>query len=264
VDPIVRVTGVTSSGSGTIISVTIPAAAGVGDVMVNKSGSGGATLSNAFPTNLTGTFGTPPPTGDPDLTSVNPSSIDALIPGTGKTITLTGTNLSTVTDVLCDGSPVDVSLWSLVNSTTITLDMPQVATLGAHTLGVTNGTITDNLAVSIVAPATPKLQWGTGDSLNSVTQSGGLDMTLGGTPGSVHGVFGSSIAPPGAPRYLRDSLTNVLRFPGVYTIPSSGWLEVHVEGLPDPNLVGALWFGKSYTAGPTPVGSNDQSIILSP
>lgn len=89
-DPLVKVTGVTSNG--TAITVTIPASAGPGDVIVKKSGSGNATLSNAFPTDLVNTFGTPP-FPSPNITGVSPSTIDALIPGTAQTITITGTDL---------------------------------------------------------------------------------------------------------------------------------------------------------------------------
>jgi len=262
-DPVfLIVAGVASSGGGTVISVTIPATATVGDVMVNKSGAGGATLSNAFPTDLVGTFGTPPAT-TPNITSVTPSSIEALIPGTGETITLGGVNLDLTTDVLLDGSPIDPARYTIVNATTITLDMPQAASLGAHNLGVTDGSATDNFSVTIVIPASAKLQWGTGDALNVVDMNDGLDLIVAGTPGEVHGVFGSRTGPPGVPNHFITPV-GVLRFAGVYTIPAQGWIAAHVEGLPDPALVGATWYGRSYVAGLPSQTSNDQSITLVP
>ncbi len=87
VDPIVRVSGVPSTG--TELSVVIPAAAGPGDVLVKKPGTGGATLSNAFPTDLVNAFGVPPVL-HPHLQSVTPDTVECLIPGTGRTVTLGG------------------------------------------------------------------------------------------------------------------------------------------------------------------------------
>jgi hypothetical protein len=263
VDPIVRVTGVASTGNGTVVSVTIPGNAGVGDVIVKKTGAGGANISNAFPTDLVGTFGTPPGTV-PDITSVTPSIIEALIPGTDKTIALGGTNLNFTTSVLLDGAPIDPSRYTIVNATSITLDMPQASSLGAHTLGVTNGVATDNFGVSIVVTSSAKLQWGTGDALNLVHRDDGLDIIVAGNPGEIHGVFGSPSGPPARPDHFRTRPVPLMQFAGSYMIPAKGWLEVNVGGLPDPTLVGALWFGRSYVLGTPLRTSNDQSIALIP
>jgi hypothetical protein len=52
-DPLVRVLGVVSTLGGTRIDLAVPAGAGAGDVLVKLPGStNGATLSNAFPTDL--------------------------------------------------------------------------------------------------------------------------------------------------------------------------------------------------------------------
>ncbi|NOT30708.1 MAG: matrixin family metalloprotease [Planctomycetes bacterium] len=269
VDPIVRVTGVSSTAGNTIITVTIPAAASPGDVMVNKSGSGGATLSNAFPTDLVGTFGIPP-FPHPNITGIAPSSIEALVPGTAETITLTGTDLNQTTSVTIDGSAIPASRWTIVNPTTITLDMPMVATLGAHNLGTTDGFVLDQFPITVVAPATPKLEWGTGDAGNVVDQDVGLTMTLSGQPGQRHIVLSSPVGPPSLSRFLDTanllSEGASLAKPGSYTIPASGWLSVSIPNLPDPAVVGANWFGKSFSlVRPLPfVGSNDQSITLVP
>jgi hypothetical protein len=59
-DPRVRVLGVASAAGGKRITVAIPAAAGPGDVLVD-AGAGSEFLSNAFPTDLAGVFGFPPP-----------------------------------------------------------------------------------------------------------------------------------------------------------------------------------------------------------
>ncbi len=54
-DP-VKLFGVVSTFGGTMIEVTLPAAAGSGDVLVRKPNSGFSSLSNAFPFNATGAF----------------------------------------------------------------------------------------------------------------------------------------------------------------------------------------------------------------
>ncbi|HEX6883203.1 MAG TPA: matrixin family metalloprotease [Planctomycetota bacterium] len=262
-DPIVRVLNVNSTMGGTAISVTIPAAAGPGDVMINGSGSGGSTLSNAFPTDLMGTFGDPPALPHPDITSVSPSPIEALIPGTAETITLTGIDLDLTTQLSLGATPIPSSRWTIVNATTITLDMPQAPSLGVVNLSATDGIQTDVFPVTIVAPTTPKLEWGNGDALNNVSRAAGLDMILGGEPGELHVVLSSPYAQPTFGRYLFDTSDRRITVTGV--IPASGWLAVHVGDLPRLAL-GNTWFANSFHVQlpkPFPV-SNDQSITFVP
>jgi len=264
IDPIVRVLGVASSNGETLITVSIPADASPGDVMINAPGTGGNTLSNAFPTDLEGVFGTPPGT-HPALTNVTPSSVDALIPGTDQTVTLKGSNLDLATAVRLDGVDLSPISYTIVDPTTITLDMPQASSLGAHQLSVTDGLVPASIEVTIVPPATPKLQWGTGDALDHVLRASGLDMIVSGTPGELHVVRGSSTGAPSLSRF-RGAPGNPLVDAGAYVIPAKGWLAVHLDGLPDPALVGSTWSGKSFAIlGPgTFPPSNDQTITLLP
>jgi matrixin len=264
VDPIVRVTGVPSLSAGTMLVLAIPPAAGPGDVLVRIPGAGAAALSNAFPTDLEGTLGTPPPR--PDLASVTPALIEALIPGTAETVTLTGTRLDLATAFLLDGTTIDPARYTLVDSGTVTLDMPQ-ADLGPHELAVTDGTTVDVLPVTIVPPAAPRLEWGSGDPLDVVSRAAGLDMVLAGEPGELHLVRGSPLGPPSlGPHLFRPAPSQALLDAGAYVIPAQGWIAVHVDALPDPALVGSLWFARSFAiAHPQPfVASNDQSITLVP
>jgi hypothetical protein len=55
----IKVTGVSSTGGGTQIQVSIPAGAVDGDVMVRLNGTGHTSLSNAFPINIGGGVGGP-------------------------------------------------------------------------------------------------------------------------------------------------------------------------------------------------------------
>jgi len=267
-DPLVKVTGVTSSG--TEITVTIPGAAGPGDVIVKKSGTGNATISNAFPTDLVNTFGVPP-TPHPNITSVTPSTIDALIPGTAQTITIGGVDLDLTTDLLIDGSPIAASRYTIVNPTTITLDMPQVATLGVHTLGATDGVGTDSFNVTIVAPALPKYELGDGEPLNVVDRTNGLTYIVSGTVGSTHRIQASLSNVPSVNAFVSLDIGNnftQLFDGGNIVIPAAGWVSVTVPpaNLPVPPLAGTTYYSQNYDQTfPTPFDvSNLQSIVLVP
>jgi hypothetical protein len=267
-DPIVRVLGVASTNGGTVITLAVPGTAGPGDVIVNKSGTGHATISNAFPTDLVNTFGIPP-IPHPNVTNITPSTIDALIPGTAETIQLTGTDLDLTISVTLDGAAIAASRWTIVNPTLITLDMPQAPTLGAHDLGVTDGFVLDELAVTIVAPATPKYEMGTGDALNVVDRDNGLPLILSGVPGRQHRVYASlSNLPSNSPAYnleIGNNFTN-LYDGGQYVIPASGWLQLTVptSALPDPGPGGAVFYSQTAEIFlPKPFDdSNVQSMTL--
>jgi hypothetical protein len=269
VDPRVRVQGLTSSNGGTVITVAIPAEAGPGDVLVKKSGAGNATLSNAFPTDLVGTFGNPP-NSEPDITNVTPSTIDALIPGTIETVTLTGTNFLLVTDVLLDGVAIDPSRYTVLNASTITLDMPQANGLGVRNLGVTDGVNTDTFPITIVVPSSPKYELGTGDQLNVVDRDNGLPFIVCGDVGSLHYVYASPSNLPSSNAFASFDIGNnftQLTLAGIFTIPAKGWFSVLVptSALPNPGAGSQTWYSQSLELDGSPApfpSSNFQSIVL--
>ena len=264
-DPIVKVIGASSIG-GNEITVTIPADAGPGDVMVRVPGNSGASLSNAFPTDLEGTFGNVPDPF-PNITFLSPSTVDALVPGTAQTVTLTGLDLLLTTDVLLDGTPMDASRYTIVDDNTITVDMPQASSLGTHQIGLTNGTTTDTFSISVVAPATAKLQFGNGEPLNVVDRDLGLDVVVSGQPGDLHYVRASLNHYPNLDRFLNLAPGHPaapLYNGGAITIPAKGWASYHLGNLPDPGLLGMDWFAQSFVLDrPRPFAtSNQQSIHL--
>ncbi|HEX6883590.1 MAG TPA: matrixin family metalloprotease [Planctomycetota bacterium] len=267
-DPIVRVLGVNSANGGTLISVAVPANAGPGDVIVNGPGSGGNTLSNAFPTDLVNTFGMPPATG-PAITNVSPSSIPALIPGTAETISITGTGLDLATQVLVDGSPVDPARFTIVGPTSITLDMPQVNSLGAHSIGVTDGSNTSTFPVSVVAVTGIVLQAGTGDPGNVVDRDDGLTFHFAGTPGKTYRLVASlSGVPSVAPGVINLSLGNNFQQifnAGNYLIPAAGWLSVTFPSgnLIDPGPGGRTFYNQMIDlAPPSPYETGNLQTFL--
>ncbi len=267
VDPIVRVSGLSSSAGGTRIDLTIPGAAGPGDVMVNNPGSGNATMSNAFPTDLVGSFGNVP---GPNISLVTPSTFDALIPGTSEAITISGTNLNLVTSVTLGGVTAAASRWTIVNSTTITLDPPQVPTLGGVSLVVSDGASSDSFAVTIVEPATPKYELGTGDPLNVVDQDVGFPFILSGQVGGAHHMYISPDNIPSSNMFASFDIGNnftTLTKVGLFTIPAKGWIEIFVGpgAIPDPGPSGMVFYAQNLvfdgTPKPFPV-SNLQSMFL--
>ncbi len=93
----VKLTGVASTGGGTQISVTVPAGIQDGEVMVKRSGSGNADLSNAWPIDVGAGAGDPPL-----VTSVDPAMGAA---GGFTSVTIAGTGFSDATGVTFDATP---------------------------------------------------------------------------------------------------------------------------------------------------------------
>jgi hypothetical protein len=266
-DPRLIVSGLSSNGAR--LTLPIPAGAAPGDVLVKVGVSGHVSVSNAFPTDLVGTFGTPP-VAHPAITSVSPATIDALIPGSAQSITLTGADLDLASAVLLDGVALDPTRYTIVNASTITLDMPQASSLGDHKLGVSDGIVTDEFTVTIVAPALPKLEVGSGDPFNVVDRDDGLPMIVSGRVGSLHRVLASFSPVPSSNAYVSLDLGNGFSqiFVGVsVVIPASGWALVTFppSALFDPGPGPGLTFYNQTVdlTFPTPFDvSNLQTMVL--
>jgi hypothetical protein len=200
----VKVTGVASSAGGTVISVTIPAGITDGDVLVKTSGSGHASLSNAWPLDLGGS------TADvPVLASVLPTSGPA---GGFTQVTLAGTGLSGAAAVTFDGVPA--LNFQVVNGTTMTATTPG-GPLGAKAdITVTDSegssTLTDaftwtaNPAPNIgsVFPFTGSIHGGTEVTVYGSSVVGVTSVTFGGVPGTALDVVSATeinvVTPPHA------------------------------------------------------------------
>ncbi|MCZ6596045.1 MAG: hypothetical protein O7B99_00235 [Planctomycetota bacterium] len=204
-----------------------------------------------------------------ELTEVIPSQIEALIPGSGKTIELHGEGFGPATQVLIDGVPAGGILpaWSFVDETLIKLDMPQVDHLGAITVTVQDGIYQDSVVAEIVVPAAPVLQLGTGGSPSIVIQSQGIDVTVSGVPGSSH-IVGVSLSNqpssiPGVVDLLIGGDFTSLFEIGTFTIdPVQAWTQVHfpLGGL----APGTTFYGQSVDLTlPVPLAtSNLQEVLI--
>jgi hypothetical protein len=225
VDPRVRVTGVSSSGGGTQIAVSLPANAGHGEIAVKQSTTGHTTLSNAFPFDTIGDSGAP-------LTVIGtiPSPIENLQPGTAETITVLGAGFSLATEILIDGNPI-AGTYTVLSETQITFDWFPLSSLGAHTLEVVDGLDSDSITIDVVANTTPTLQVGTGDPGNVVSFF--AVCMLAGPVGSIqYFVASPSSIPSVLPGMIELDMGNVfqeLYEIGVYVIPATGSKNVLVS-----------------------------------
>jgi len=266
VNPRVKLTGIASTG-GTVITISVPSNAGPGDVMVKlPTSNGGSSLSNAFPTDLVGTFGIVPLTAGPVLTSLSPPAVAALVPGTGRTVELAGAELQRVVSVQLDAEPVDPSRWRVLDGTRIEIDLPQLASLGAHVLCVSDGTAASALDFEVVAPAAPVLELATGEPLSRVQRDDGLTLRLSGQPGSRQLLLVSSASLPSQNALVSLEIGagfGELVSAGIHTIPAQGWLELSISSLPDPGVAGQALYAQSVALGARPFAvSNLQSVFL--
>ncbi len=232
-----------STGGGTLITVAIPAAAGPGNVMIQRSGaSNGSDLSNAFPTDLINPFGDVP-TPPISLTGVSPMEIPALVPGTSQTVTLTGDGLLSVTQLMFFIPPFDIQIdpshWTIVNDTTITVDMPQAIQLGSVPITVFDGQDFATINATWVPVSSPQLQLGTGDPLNGVDTDNGMDIIVAGGVGQVVWLFGSTSSAPSTSVNVNLDIGNnfsELIFLGSVNIGPQGYTMLHFtpSQLPNP------------------------------
>ena len=246
-DPRVIVSSVASTNGNTQISVTIPAAAGPGNVMVATAGAGnGSDLSNAFPTDLVNPFGDIP--APPiSLASISPMDIPALTPGTQETVTLTGSGLLSVQEVMFFIPPLDIQIdpsrWTIVNDTTITIDMPQAIQLGPIPISIFDGQDYATINANFVEVASPQLQLGSGDAANGVDTDNGMSVIVAGEVGSTHWLFGSaSFLPSNSPNVNMGIGNNFsdLIFLGAVNIGGAGYTELNFTPAQLPNPPSAL------------------------
>ncbi|HET6204220.1 MAG TPA: matrixin family metalloprotease [Planctomycetota bacterium] len=240
------VSGLPSSGGGTSIAVTIPANAADGDVLVRiAAGTAGSALSNAWPLDI----GAGPPPAPPVLTSVSPGAV-AIYGYPMPTITLTGTDLGSVTTVNLGGGFLTGSAIS-ASATQVTFGLPLLPALGPTPVSVTAPSGTSNsLSLQVDAVDPPYLEVvplaGTGFPLNVAT------WTLPGRP--VIPALSTSNLPSNLPGIvdlaLGDNFTNFFFF---QALPASVTQGSAVLSLVVPSgTLGLTVFFQSVTI-PSPV-----------
>jgi Matrixin/IPT/TIG domain len=175
-----------NSVNGTSLSVTIPANAKDGEVMVKNSGTGHANLSNAFPIDLGAGGGDPP-----NLVSLNPNQGPF---GGFQDVTLTGTGFNGTTSVKF-GANEAISF--VVNSAvSITATTPPGALLSAVDVTVTDGDgastlpqayiyfFNDPINVNTVDPSSGPAAGGTVVTVSGPSAVGITSVEFDGVPGT--------------------------------------------------------------------------------
>jgi uncharacterized protein (TIGR03790 family) len=169
------------------------------------------------------------------LDAVDPPALPALVPGTAKTVDLHGGGFGPATVVEVDGVALGGLLqpYAFESPTLISLDMPQVGHLGTVTIGVTDGTLHDEISVPMLPTSAPTLQMAGGDPGAVVFQALGVDAILAGTPGASQ-VLVASIYPapsvlPGVVALDLGAAFAFVPIVGTYAIDATqGWTKVHI------------------------------------
>ena len=229
-DPRVIV-GPVASTSNKFISVTIPAGAGPGDVLVKvQGGANGSGLSNAFPTDLVGLFanGANCPI---QIDLISPSTVPALSPGLDQNVTITGSGFLLAIEVSLNGGTqiISTSDWTIVSDTTITVNMPQFNFLTTTNLTVASAGASDFGNITVAANTTPALEMGNGEDFNVTTNFGSLHVTMAGTPGTLHRIYYSGSALPSchalAKWLMGNQFSEFFNSTVEATIPAKGWID---------------------------------------
>ena len=196
-----KVTGLTSTGGGTQIVVSVPSSAGPGDVLVkvNTGSTSGSTLSNAWGIDP-GDGGGPGGGGDnpPSITAVNPTSILAVEPDGPFPMTLTGSDFTNVTKVTVDGVELSTfpPAWTIDNDGQITFTPPFPTHLGPTTVEVESSLGTDTIQYSVnVNLFEPKLELLNSDP-SILVSALGLEVFVGSKPGDLVFLIGSTSLSP--------------------------------------------------------------------
>lgn len=207
----------------------------------------------------------------PSLLAVSPGTVEALLPGTERTVTLAGNRLDLATVLTLDGVPIEPARTTRVDDRLIRLDMPQASRRGTLTLAVSDGVNTTSQPITVTVVAAPRLEVGSGDPGQVIDPDAGLSFRLAGTPRLIQAVYASTrLVPSISPQVslaIGDGFTALCRG-GWYVIPNRGWLQVDLtpSRLSDPALIGLTFHVQSFEldgATPWPV-SNVQSIQLGP
>ena len=230
----IKVQNLASAAGGTEITLTVPIAAGPGDVLVRTT-SGGAGLSNPYPLDPTAAT----PTG-PIITSVDPVNLEALYATNDQNITLTGSGFNAATAVSVDGVPLSTFplQFTVVDDNTLTLEMPLIDTLGPVEIAVTTSIGTGTTIIDVVAPSDHVLRLGGGNDPETMNSLAPHELRMGGQPGSVAFLWisGSNSPTPALPYFELDigNFATNLFLMGIFTIEPKGWTEglFQFSGLP--------------------------------
>jgi hypothetical protein len=230
----VKVTGLSSGG--TSLTATIPANAGPGDILVRRNSTAHAGLSNAFPTDLAGT---PGGGGAPVVSTITPSSVEAVVIDGPQTVVLTGSNFTGTTTVIVDGITLAAfpPQFTVSNDNTLSFSMPLVTKLGTIDIDLVNASGTSQTTIQVVSNTVTTVEMKMSEPA-FLFQGIGLETVLAGDIGDIIVLLGSTeLLPTNLPGIVDLAIGN--NFTSLFilntsVIPAKGYVEVVIpmSGLP--------------------------------
>jgi hypothetical protein len=124
--------------------------------------------------------------GSLTINNVAPATTPAVVVDGSTSVTLTGTNMLTVTGVKVDGLALSrfPPMFTIVNDSTLTFTMPKASKLGPVAIELTGTAGSAQSTIDVVANATPALELKNSDP-GLLLQSAGLQFVIGGHPGDI-------------------------------------------------------------------------------
>lgn len=254
-----------SNGNWYEYDVSAAVAAGIGSFVLISASSNGAVYSSrqgANPPELLVDLAPPAPLA---IASLEPATVEVLVPGTTPNLTVHGSGFQAGTVVELDGTALPAGAVTRVDNATLTVDLPPAA-LGAHVLGVRNGTATDTAPLTVVLPPAPRLQLGTGASGQSFANGATLPVVASGPLGSRQVVLMSTALVPSVSSVMNlaiGSNFDQLFLVAILDVPPAGYATTALHFDPAVPLLVHAQAVSLGTGLPLP-SSNLQSIQLLP
>jgi hypothetical protein len=241
----VVVPALASTQGGTRIALSLPSAAGPGDVLVRLPGSAHACLSNAWPldTDHPGTTG-----GPIAISGVAPVQLWT-VASTPQMLELSGSGFASATAVAIDGIALGAGAWSTSGDGSLSIQLGTPLAPGTLAVEVTNplGTCTP-FQVPVLAPALPALALSSPISFS--TQQ--LHAFVGATPGSLVWLCASSSA----------QATSV---PGIVELAiGAGGQSLYLLGVRSLDAAGSVIFSFQFSGLPFGTPIHLQAGVLPP
>jgi len=252
----IKVVNVASTGGGTSITVTPPATAGPGDVLVRNSGTGNANLSNAWPAPLNG--GVIPGPSAPQISGISPSIVPAVNVDDSVVVTVTGTGFTGVSSVVVDGSALLFfpPQFTVSGDTQVTFSMPKVTKLGAINVQLINAEGSGIVGMSVIANNPPALEVSNSNP-SFVLSVIGLTISVGASPlDTIFLLASPSNLPSSLPGILNasigDNFTSLILLGNLIVNPLTGRADVQLplSGL-NPGFSAFLQAGRLSFINPT-------------
>jgi hypothetical protein len=261
----IKLTGVSSTSGGTVITVNTPAGAGPGDVMVKRNSATQSSTSNPWPFDPAA-LPIPPPT----FSTVTPSSVPVLGVGGTATVLLSGSDFTQATGLTVDGFEVGVAgnftgSWSVLNDSTISVTLPLVLNAGMVDIELTTPSGTGTIQVELVSPAKSAGTEGilATEPTNNWDISDGFSFGMAGEELDIHILYLSTQnGPSGDPAIFELEIGNndpaSFFLVGSFLIPARFWSRLDVPSFTTNDVPpGFFFYFESVVAHPGPL--NDYS-----